>query len=69
MVLTPATPFIAIVNTPDANVNATLSAGADVSGAIIGYSIALGGSGSFHYDEGLAASSANQYTVTGWKEF
>jgi len=40
-----------------------------VSGAIIGYSIALGGSGSFHYDEGLAASSANQYTVTGWKEF
>ena len=69
MVLTPATPFIAIVNTPDANVNATLSAGADMSGAIIGYSIALGGSGSFHYDEGLAANSSNQYTVTGWKEF
>lgn len=65
----PATPFIGVINTPYGNANTTLSAGADMSGAILAYSISLGGSGNFHYDESLGgANSGLQYSVTVWQE-
>jgi hypothetical protein len=58
--------FVGTVYAPEAV--CTLTGNGDMSGAVVGKSVTLGGNGNFHYDEALGGPIGYKYLAASWQE-